>query len=212
MPNTSKNLTQKPMSELSHFDPQSAALLVMDYQIDPLTKFMTAAQSADAIACVPVLIATARNAGMMVIHVIVAFRPGHPEVSPRNTVFSRLKANGMMVAGSEGAAIHPAAAAREGEPIVVKRRVSPFVGTDLETLLRSNGIDTLVLAGVHTSGVVLSTVRQAFDLDYRLIVVRDCCADPDAGVHAMLLDIVFPKQATVVTSAELAGVLPGRSL
>ena len=116
------------MPELSHIDPRSAALLVMDYQVDALTRFMTAAQSADAIACVPDLIAMARDAGMMVLHVVVAFRPMHPEVSPRNPLFSALKANGMMVAGSEGAAIHPAAAAREGEPIVVKHRVSPFVG------------------------------------------------------------------------------------
>jgi nicotinamidase-related amidase len=199
------------MPELSHIDPRSAALLVMDYQVDTLAKSMTAAQSADVIACVPELIAAARDAGMMVIHVVVAFRPGHPEISPRNLGFSALKANGMRVAGSEGAAIHPAAAAREAEPIVVKHRVSPFVGADLETLLRASGIDTLVLAGVHTRGVVLSTVRHAGDLDYRLIVVRDCCADPDAQVHAMLLDIVFPKQAAVVTTAELAGALPGRS-
>ena len=87
--------------------------------------------------------------------------PVIPRSAPRNPVFSALKANGMMVAGSEGAAIHPAAAARDGEPIVVKHRISPFVGADLETLLRANGIDTLVLAGVHTSGVVLSTVRHA---------------------------------------------------
>jgi len=199
------------MPELSRIDPRSAALLVMDYQVDNLTRFMTAAQSAKAIACVPDLIATARDAGMMVIHVVVAFRPGHPEVSPRNPDFSAVKANAMLVAGSDGAAIHPAAAAREGEPIVVKHRVSPFVGTDLETLLRAKGIDTLVLAGVRTSGVVLSTVRQAVDLDYELVVVRDCCADPDAEVHAMLLDIVIPTQAVVVTTAELAGALPGRS-
>jgi hypothetical protein len=44
-----------------------------------------------------------------------------------------------------------------------------------------------------------------------LVVVRDCCADPDAEVHAMLLDIVIPKQAAVVTMAELAGALSGRS-
>jgi nicotinamidase-related amidase len=198
------------MPELSPIDPRSAALLVMDYQVDTLTRFMTPTQSADAIACVPDLIAIARSAGMMVIHVVVAFRPGHPEVSPRNTVFSALKANGMMVAGSEGAAIHPAAAPREAEPIVVKHRISPFGGADLEMLLRANGIDTLVLAGVHTSGVVLSTVRHAGDLDYRLVVVRDCCADPDAQVHAMLLDSVIAKQAAVVTTAELAGALPGR--
>jgi nicotinamidase-related amidase len=199
------------MPELSHIDPRNTALLVMDYQVDVLTKFMTAGQSADAIARVPDLIATARDAGMMVIHVVVAFRPGYPEVSPRNLPFRALKANGMLVAGSEGAAIHPAAAPRAGEPIVVKHRASPFVGTDLETLLRANGIDTLVLAGVHTSGVVLSTVRYAGDLDYRLVVVRDCCADPDAAVHAMLLDIVIAKQAAVVTTSELAGALSGRS-
>jgi nicotinamidase-related amidase len=78
-------------------------------------------------------------------------------------------------------------------------------------LLRSSGIETLVIAGVHTSGVVLSTVCHAGDLDYRLVVVRDCCADPNAAVHAMLLDIVIAKQAAVVTMAELAGALPGRS-
>jgi nicotinamidase-related amidase len=183
----------------------------MDYQVDALTKFMTAAQSADAIACVPELIATARDAGMMVIHVVVAFRLAHPELSPRNTVVSVVKANEMLVAGSEGVAIHSAAAPLEGEPIVVKHRISPFVGTDLEMLLRANGIDTLVLAGVRTSGVVLSTVCQAVDLDYRLVVVRHCSANPDAEAHAMLLDMVIPKQAAVVTTAELAGALRDRS-
>jgi nicotinamidase-related amidase len=111
------------MPELSHIDPGRAALLVMDYQVDALTRFMTTAQSADAIACVPDLIGMARGAGMMVIHVVVAFRPGHPEVSPRNPLFSWAKANGMLVAGSEGAAIHPAASAREGEPIVKGNRL-----------------------------------------------------------------------------------------
>ena len=199
------------MPELSHVDPRSAALLVMDYQVDSLTGSMTAVQSADAIARLPDLLGMARDASMMVIHVVVAFRPGHPEISPRNFGFSALKANGMRVAGSEGAAIHPAAAAREGEPVVVKHRVSPFVGTDLETLLRANGIDTLVLAGVHTSGVVLSTVRHAGDLDYRLVVVRDCCADPHDELHAMLLNNLIAKQAAVVTTAQFAGALSGRS-
>src|SRR5258708_12009484 len=69
---------EKPMPDLSHIDPRSAPLLVMDYQVDTLTKFMTAAQSVDAIACVPGLIATALDVGMIVIHVVVAFRPRHP--------------------------------------------------------------------------------------------------------------------------------------
>ena len=82
-------MTVNEIYELTHIDPGSAALLVMDYQVDTLTRFMTAAQSADAIACVPDLIATARDAGMMVIHVVVAFRPGHPEASPRNPCSAR---------------------------------------------------------------------------------------------------------------------------
>jgi hypothetical protein len=103
----------------------------MDYQVDALTRFMTAGQSADAIARVPELIAMARDVGMMVIHVIVAFRPGHPEISPRNLGFSRLMANGMLVAGSEGAAIHPAAAAREPDTLGSTARWTPS-GVGLE--------------------------------------------------------------------------------
>ncbi len=116
------------MPELSHIDPRSAALLVMDYQVDTLTKFMTAAQSADAIACVPDLIAMAR----------------------------------------------------EGKPIVVK----PASARSLAPTWRRCCAPTAS--------------------------VRDCCADPDAEVHAMPLDIVIAKQAAVVTTA-LAGALPGRS-
>jgi nicotinamidase-related amidase len=200
------------MPGLSHIDSGSTALLVMDYQVDALTRFMTAAQSADAIARVPDLIATARDAGMMVIHVVVAFRPGHPEVSPRNSLFSWLKANGMLVAGSEG---RRDLSGRSGTRGGIDRGQTPHQPVRWhrpgDAAARHSGIDTLVLAGVHTSGVVLSAVRHAGDLDYRLIVVRDCCADPDAEVHAMLLDIVIAKQAAVVTAAELAGALPGIS-
>ena len=85
--------------------------------------------------------------------------------------------------------------------VVTKRRVSAFTGSDLEVVLRSNGIDSLVLAGIATSGVVLSTVRQAADLDYRLTVLADGCLDADAAVHRVLLENVFPRQAEVATIA-----------
>jgi len=89
---------------------------------------------------------------------------------------------------------------------VTKRRVSAFAGSDLDVVLRSLEVDHLVLAGISTSGVVLSTVRQAADLDYRLTVLADGCADPDPEVHRVLLDKVFPRQATVVdTRAWVAG-------
>ena len=86
--------------------------------------------------------------------------------------------------------------------VVVKRRVSAFSGSDLDVVLRSLGADALVLCGVVTSGVVLSTVRQAADLDFRLTVLADACADTDTAAHEVLIGSVFPRQADVVTVAD----------
>jgi nicotinamidase-related amidase len=88
------------------------------------------------------------------------------------------------------------------EIIVTKRRIGAFSTTDLETVLKSQGITHLVLMGIATSGVVLSTVRWAADADYEITVLSDCCADPDEEVHRGLTQQVFPRQATVVASAE----------
>lgn len=60
----------------------------------------------------------------------------------------------------------------------------------------------LVLCGIATSGVVLSTVREAADKDYRLTVLADLCADTDAEVHSVLIGKVFPRQARVTSAAE----------
>ena len=67
------------------------------------------------------------------------------------------------------------------------------------------GADALVLAGIATSGVVLSTLRQAADLDYRLTVLSDGCLDSDPEVHRVLTAAVFPKQADVLTVGDWAG-------
>jgi isochorismate hydrolase len=89
------------------------------------------------------------------------------------------------------------------EIVVTKHRVSAFAGTDLDLMLRANGIETLILTGIVTSGVVLSTLRHAADADYRLLVVGDCCSDRDEETHRVLLEKVFPRQATITTAAGL---------
>lgn len=93
--------------------------------------------------------------------------------------------------------------------MVRKTRVGAFSTTDLERQLSDRQIDTLILAGISTSGVVLSTVRDASDRDYRVLVLSDACADPDPEVHALLIAKVFPRQADVITSAQLHGLLAG---
>ena len=90
------------------------------------------------------------------------------------------------------------------DPVVTTRRVSAFAGSDLDVLLRGLGAGTLVLAGIATSGVVLSTLRQAADLDYRLVVLADACLDADPEVHRVLIEKVFPRQADVPTVDEWA--------
>jgi nicotinamidase-related amidase len=137
----------------------------------------------------------------------VRFRPGYPEVNPQNKLFSSLKESGRLLEGTPGAEVDPRLAPQPGDIVVTKRRVGAFSTTDLETILRSHNISRLVLFGISTSGVVLSTVRWAADMDYSLVVVSDLCADRDPEVHRVLMDKVFPWQATVVTSKELLNAL-----
>ena len=89
----------------------------------------------------------------------------------------------------------------------MKHRVNAFFGTDLDMILRSRGIDTLILMGHATSGVILSTVRYAADADYQLIVIEDGCADRDSEVHTLLMEKVFPRQATVTSSKDVVAAL-----
>lgn len=190
------------MADNLSIDGRTSALLVMDFQTLIVDNF---AAGADALLDrTAKLIDAARTAGLRVIYVVVGFRPGYPEISDRNATFSRLKASGALAAGAENAKIHPAVAPLAEEIVVTKHRVSAFVGTDLDLVLRANGIETLILTGIVTSGVVLSTLRHAADADYRLLVVGDCCSDRDEEVHRMLLERVFPRQATITTAAGLA--------
>jgi nicotinamidase-related amidase len=85
----------------------------------------------------------------------------------------------------------------------VRPRVGAFSTTDLGDQLCERGVDTLILAGVSTSGCVLSTVRDASDCDYRLIVVADACFDRNPEAHAALIECIFPRQAEVLNVAEL---------
>jgi nicotinamidase-related amidase len=175
----------------------------MDLQNDIVGRFPDsavvdhAARAADA----------ARAAGIPVVHVRVAFREGAPEIAPSNRRFAAAKAR---MSGGESAAgmqIAEAVEPRPGEPVVTKRRVSAFAGSDLDVLLRAHRAEQLVLAGIATSGVVLSTWTQAADLDLDLVVLSDAVGDGDQEVHRVLIERVFPKQATVLTTAEWAASL-----
>jgi nicotinamidase-related amidase len=167
------------------------ALLVMDFQEGIVERFGDTAVL-DRLAGA---IAAARGADIPVIYVKVDFRPGFPEVSPHNRAFSQVAGSGFL---GDKARVHPDVAPQSGDVEVTKRRVSAFTGSDLEVVLRAKEIQRLALAGIATSGVVLSTLREAADKDYELVVLSDCCADGDPEVHRVLLEKVFPRQADVL--------------
>jgi nicotinamidase-related amidase len=185
-------------------DRSRSAVLIMDYQAAVVEGFATDQQALlDRAAQV---LAHARRAGLKIVYIVVGFRPGYPEVSPRNTNFSAVRRSGRFIAET-GTQVHPAVAPQPGDIVVTKHRVGAFAGTDLDMILRANDIETLVLFGIATSGVVLSTLRHGADADYRLVVLKDCCSDRDAEVHRCLVDKVFPRQATVTTAAEFIAAM-----
>jgi len=174
---------------------QNSALLVMDVQPGVLDRI----PDNDAyLARVRATVEAARRKGVPVRFVVVGFRPGMPEASARNQAFATYKKQAPSFLSNP----RPAIAPEDGDIVITKRRVSAFTGSDLEVVLRSGDVQHLVLCGIATSGVVLSTVREAADKDYRLTVLSDLCADADPEVHRVLLEKVFVRQAAVVSSEQ----------
>lgn len=180
-----------------------AALLLMDLQLGIVENYA----KPEFLSGIKQAINAARGAEIPLIWVKVCFRDGYPEVSQRNKSFSTIRETGRFTESDPKSAIHPDLGPEPGDVIVTKRRVGAFSGSDLDVILRGLEIDTLVLTGIATSGVVLSTLRLAADLDYRLTVLQDACADADPDVHRVLTEKVFPRQATVQTIADwIAGL------
>ena len=184
---------------MPQFDRDRAAVLIMDYQNDVVLRFAEADDS--LLQRAAAVLSAARAAGVPVIYVVITFRPGYPEV-PASGVFNMVRQSGMLQEGTEGAAIHEAVAPQSGDLIVTKKRIGAGSGSDLECVLRAKGRTHLVLLGIATSGVVLSTARWAADLDYTMNIVSDCCFDRDREVHRVLIEKVLAGMAPPVTARE----------
>jgi nicotinamidase-related amidase len=179
---------------------ENTALLVMDVQ-GAIVKMVE--NSTPMINSINKAISHARANKMPVIFVVIGFRKGYPEMSPNNRSSAFMKANpNLSLDNEEGYKVHEDVATEPNDIIVIKKRVSAFSGSDLEVVLRSLGIRHLVLTGFATSGVVLSTLREAADKDYASTVLADCCGDRDEEVHRVLTTKVFLRQADVMTADE----------
>ena len=182
-------------------DRRTTALLIADFYADAMGTLPHAVERGVVQRTVG-LQAAARTAGLMVCYCATVFRPGYPEISERNKTFSARKASGQPAVFDPLEVIHPDVRPRDGEVVVGKHRVNALFGTGLDVALTGNNIDTIILLGYATSGVVLSTTRYASDRDYRLYIVADCCADSDPEVHDFLIGRILNRQADIVTADE----------
>ncbi len=166
-------------------DKDKAAVIIMDFQNgivgsgveDPEGVVKRAASALNG----------ARSAGIPVIYVV--HRGGRFETA------------------SQDSEIHPGVAPAEGERVISKTKAGSFSTTGLDVILREMGKDTLILMGVATSGCVLSTMRWATDINYKVWVISDGCADRDSEVHRVLTEKIYPRQGTVVKAEEFLNVL-----
>jgi nicotinamidase-related amidase len=176
-------------------DPKKTALLTLDFQ-KGIFGFVPGAEA--VIASASKAVEYARKKQFQIIHVGLGFSAGHPEIPDTESRFKRVKDSNLFVIGTPSAEFH-SAVARPGDVVVYKQRVGAFSENQLHLILRSRGIENLVLFGISTSGITLSTVRRASDLDYRCVVLKDACYDADEEVHRVLTEKIFSAQGTVLT-------------
>ena len=196
-------------------DKGHTALLVMDFQNDIVHEngafkdfgFAAMVKQNDVLAKSARLLDGARRSGVKVIYVSVKFRPGYPERPANGGLWGALIQANAVTEGTWGAEIHEAVAPQDGEPVVTKRAVSAFYGSDLAALLATGGIDTLLLCGVATNFVVEGTAREAMDRGYNVVIVGDCCAAGSQETHDAALNTTLPFLSTISNLEEVIAAL-----
>ncbi|MGI5158048.1 cysteine hydrolase family protein [Microbispora sp. CA-102843] len=189
-------------------DPRTAALLVMDYQQGILAALPGPTNPEALLSRVAGAIADMRAHGAAIAYVRVGFTEADwAAIPPANRTFSFLGRQRLMHHEEPDTTIHHQLAPESGDIIVRKTRYGALSTTDLDRQLRDRGITTLVIAGITTSGVVLSTVTDAADRDYQVYVLSDGVTDPDPQAHQTLMTTIFPRLAHIIDTAELRSLL-----
>jgi nicotinamidase-related amidase len=212
-------------SELSELvDPEHTALVVIDMQRDfcvPGWAFDTLgidiSMYPPMIPRLARLIEGARAADVPIVYIQMTTLPNRAIESPAQIRFNRrmhLATNGgepltYTADGSEGQGIIDELAPHDGDLIVKKYRSSGFWGTNLDMLLRSNGIRSVVITGCTTEGCVESTARDAMFNDYYVVVAEDCVASDDSKQHDASL-FLMRHRFDIAVADEILGLWAGR--
>jgi nicotinamidase-related amidase len=144
----------------------------------------------------------ARAAGLRVGFVRVGFSPDYRECPVGSPIFSAAPKKGVFKLSTWGTQTHPDLGQQSGDLDIVKHRVSPFYGTNLEVLLRTHAVTRIYCSGISTNAVVQAMVREGHDRDYEMIVIEDACCGLSAEEHEMAIKSL-QRFCKITTSAEV---------
>jgi len=197
-------------------DPSKAAVIVVDMENDFVedSSPMASAQARDAIPQMQRVLALARQTGMKVIYTTHAHREDGCDMGRFGDLYPPIATGTSLVDGTRGIEIHRDLEPADGEIVIKKHRYSGFFGTDLDIILRSSGMETVIIIGTTTENCCHATARDAMFRDYFVVFLADATGTfdyPDVGwggmraeeVHAATLGILAFSTAHVMNVADL---------
>ena len=156
----------------------------------------------NVIAKVNNVLTFARKEKHLIAHVKVGFSANYIECPEQSPIFGKAKEFKALQLGTWGTEFHHDIVSGSNDIVIVKHRVSALYATPLETILRSQKINTVIISGVSTNMAVETTARELHDRDYRIVIVKDACAAATTEIHEASLKSL-ERIATVCTSNEL---------
>jgi len=197
---------------MGNIDLSRAALVISECQrafVDPSSAFLGGlvdeVERREILPRIRDLASSFRAAGKPVIHCTITHRPGTEGTARTSPITRRAMRFGVAVEGDPSAEIVPILAPEPGD--IISNRASGatiFFNTDLDSVLRVAGIDTIVLVGVSTNLALFAGSVEATNRNYRVIIPEECTAGGSPETHEMAMQHFLPLLATI-TTAEVVG-------
>jgi len=204
------------MAETLQLDPAKTAVVLIEYQNEFTTEggvlhgaVAPVMDKTGMLDKTVALVEAARAAGVTIMHAPITFAPGYGELSrhPYGILKGVVDGNAF-VKGTWGAAIVDALTPSAGDIVIEgKRGLDTFASTNLDFILRSKGIETIILGGFLTNCCVESTMRSAYENGYRVITLTDCTAATSPEEHDNAIAYDYPMLSLPVESAQVIAAL-----
>ena len=181
----------------------AAVTLIIDMQVDFFAHELLSRQRSELVARTNALVAAAREAASSVVWVKQEFSP---DLSDATLEVKNGKIN-VVISGTPGASILPELDVRSSDHVVVKKRYSAFFGTNLDALLAQFNCTQLIVGGINTHACVRTTVVDAYQRDYEIVLASDCIASHDKEHHDVTWRYMDGKLGRGMTNKQIAAWL-----